>query len=72
MAHEQTLESRLIDLEVRLAHQEAALEELTRALLHQEGLARRQCESIERLEAQLRALQASAAPAPEDGPPPHY
>lgn len=72
MAQEQQLESRLVDLEIRLAHQEAALDELTRALLAQEQFTQRQALALERLEAQLRAVQATSGPAPEDGVPPHY
>ena len=66
-------QSRLEMLEARLAHQEAAIEELTRTLLAQEKLVRAQAEMIERLQQQLRALAASPLASPEDEtPPPHY
>jgi SlyX protein len=73
MHNEQSLESRLVDLEIRMTHQEAALEEMTRVLLAQEQLVRRQAESLERIEAQLRSLQAaSTGPLEDEPPPPHY
>jgi len=55
------LSERLEVLELRYAHQEAALEELTRTLLAQEQLIRRQAEQLQRMEHQLRALQGGAA-----------
>ena len=67
------LDSRIESLEARLMHQEAAIDELTRTLLLQEQLVNRQAATIERLEAQLRAMfAASITPPGEDGPPPHY
>lgn len=72
MAHESGLEARLIDLEIRIAHQEAALDELTRTVLAQERLVQRQREALERVQSQLNALQATSGPSLEDGPPPHY
>lgn len=70
---ENDAQSRFEMLEVRLAHQEAAVEELTRTLLNQEKQVREQAESLERLQQQLRALAASPLAAPEDEtPPPHY
>jgi uncharacterized coiled-coil protein SlyX len=67
------LEQRIESLEVRLMHLEAALDEMTRALLQQEQLSRTQAETIERLEEQLRGL-ATGYPASPDAepPPPHY
>jgi len=65
--------ARLEFLETRLMHQEAAIEELTRTLLQQERLVSLQAASLEKLEAQLRALlSAGLNPPIEDGPPPHY
>jgi uncharacterized coiled-coil protein SlyX len=66
------LSERLEVLELRYAHQEAALEELTRTLLAQEQLIRRQAEQLQRMEQQLRALQGGAGSAPADDKPPHY
>ena len=70
---ENDLQSRLEMLEVRLAHQEAAIEELTRTLLNQEKQARAQALTLEALQQQLRSLAASTVAAPDDeAPPPHY
>jgi len=59
-------------LEVRYAHQESALEELTRTLLNQEQQVRALTKLTERLEAQLRALASSGADSNGEQPPPHY
>jgi len=66
------LTERLEVLEVRYAHQEAALEELTRTLLAQEQLIRSQRERLERLEQDVRSLQGGVHPAVTDEKPPHY
>jgi SlyX protein len=66
------MNERLIDLEIRLTHQEAAIEALS------DEIARQQ-KTIERLEAQLAALREQlrtqapgVIPAAEEKPPPHY
>lgn len=69
------LTERLEVLEVRYAHQEAALEELTRTVLAQEQLVRAQrerLERLERLEQDVRALQGGVHTAVADEKPPHY
>lgn len=67
------LQARLETVEIRLAHQEAALDEMTCALLEQERLIREQAETIRRLEVQLRATAGSMiASQDEETPPPHY
>ena len=66
------LTERLEVLEVRYAHQEAALEELTRSVLAQEQLVRAQRERLERLEQDVRALQGGVYTAVADEKPPHY
>ncbi|MEZ5541617.1 MAG: SlyX family protein [Pseudomonadota bacterium] len=67
------LEQRMEALEVRLMHLEAALDEMTRALLLQEQQSRAQAATIQRLEEQLRGL-AAGYPGTTDAepPPPHY
>lgn len=71
--NDKELDARLETLEIRFMHQETSLNELTRALLEQEQLARKHAETIERLEAQIRALTVSSPAAPADeAPPPHY
>jgi uncharacterized coiled-coil protein SlyX len=60
-------------LEVRLMHLEAALDEMTRALLQQEQQTRAQAATIKRLEEQLRGLAAGYPAGPgNEPPPPHY
>jgi SlyX protein len=67
------LEKRFETLEIRLAHQEAAIDELTRALLDQAQKLGEQALTIERLQQQVRSLAASPLAPPEDEtPPPHY
>ncbi|MBI5041320.1 MAG: SlyX family protein [Gammaproteobacteria bacterium] len=67
------LQARLEALEIRLAHHEAAMDELTRTLLQQERLVGEQAETIRRLAAQLRAATPSLiASRDEETPPPHY
>ena len=70
---EQELNARIETLEIRLLHQEAALEEITRTMLNQERLLKQQAETIERLEVQLRAVTPTPLASPdEETPPPHY
>jgi len=66
------LNRRLIDLESRHTHQEAALDELTRTVLVQEDLIRKQADRIECLEKTIRALQGGMAISGVDEKPPHY
>jgi len=66
------LSERLEVLEMRYAHQEAALEELTRTLLGQEQVIRQQTEQLLRLEQQVRAVQGGVGGTPADEKPPHY
>ncbi len=69
----QQLEQRLEDLEIRLMHLEAALDEMTRSLLQQEQRSARQADMIRQLEAQLKGLSSALAPAAgHEPPPPHY
>lgn len=65
--------ARVEALEIRVAHQDAAVDELTRTLLDQERVLREQAESLRRLELQLRAATPSPiATRDEEAPPPHY
>jgi uncharacterized coiled-coil protein SlyX len=66
------LVARLEALEVRYAHQEAALEELTRTLLSQEQTIRLQGERLERMEQSVRAMQRGTGSTVVDERPPHY
>ncbi len=64
--------ARLELLEVRYAHQESALEELTRTLLNQEHQVRALKKLTERLEVQLGTLAPPGADSNGQEPPPHY
>jgi uncharacterized coiled-coil protein SlyX len=67
------LTERIEQLEMRLMHLEAALDEMTRTLLLQEQLTTRQAETIRQLETQLKGMSAViSSSADQDPPPPHY
>jgi len=67
------MESRLEDLEIRIAHQELALEELTRTTLAQQQRINEQAVQIDYLMSLLKELSPSAvASRAEETPPPHY
>ena len=62
----------IVDLQERLAHQEAAIDELTRQLLAQDERIAALIRRIDQLETQLRELSEQVGEAVEDAPPPHY
>ena len=64
------LASRIETLEIRLMHQEASIEALTRTLLLQEQLVNTQSAAIERLEAMIRGLSSTHDTLPGEEPPP--
>lgn len=67
------MESRLEDLEIRIAHQDAALEELTRTTLVQQQRIEALAAQVEYLKSLLKELTPSAvAPQSEETLPPHY
>lgn len=66
------MDAELIALQERLAHQELAIDELTRQSLAQEELIRALVERVERLESQLQELSTRVGESIDDGPPPHY
>lgn len=67
------MESKLTDLEIRLTHHEAALDEINAVLLKQQGIMESLRGDINALHRQLREMTPSniASPA-EEGAPPHY
>ncbi len=68
-----TMESRLEDLEIRIAYQDAALEELTRTTLAQQKRIEELSTQIDYLMSLLKELTPSAvASRAEETPPPHY
>ena len=62
----------IVDLQERLAHQEAAIDELTRQLPAQDERIAALIRRIDQLETQLRELSEQVGEAVEDAPPPHY
>ncbi|WJW75395.1 SlyX family protein [Thiohalobacter sp. IOR34] len=64
--------ARIEALESRLAHQELAIEELTRTLLAQERLLREQDETLRRLQLQLQQLSERMPGQVGEERPPHY
>ena len=67
------MENRIIELETRVAFQEATIQELNEALLAQRASLERLESEVIRLAERLRALTPS--PVGEEGggePPPHY
>jgi len=67
------MESRLTDLEIRLTHHEAALEEINAVLLKQQSLLDSLSKDMTTLKRQLRDLSSgNVASESEETPPPHY
>lgn len=67
------MESRLEDLEIRIAYQEASLEELTRTTLAQQQRINELSVQIDYLKSLIKELTPSAvASRSEETPPPHY
>jgi len=67
------MENRITDLEIRLTHQEAALEEMNGVLLAQYSLIGKLRDDITRVQRQLRDTNAgNIAGSADEPPPPHY
>ena len=72
MADEQLLE-RVTDLEIRLTHQEAAIDELTQTALRQQGLLERIVDELDQIKAVIKEMSPRVTvPLSEETPPPHY
>ena len=66
-------DARLVDLEIRLTHQEATLQALNDVVAEQQGLIDQLRKEVETLRRQLRdATPANVAEPWEETPPPHY
>lgn len=66
-------DARLIDLEIRLTHQEATLQALNDVIADQQGLIDRLSKEVEVLKRQMRDMSPANIAAPwEETPPPHY
>jgi len=67
------MEDRTTDLEIRLTHQEAAIEEMNGVLLEQHRLIQTLREEMAFLHRQLRGMSSNnIADAADETPPPHY
>ena len=67
------MESRIVDLEIRLTHQEAALQALNDVIVRQQKEIDRLRAEVEALREQVRAQAAfPVAPPSDETPPPHY
>jgi SlyX protein len=67
------MENRITDLEIRITHQEAAMEEMNTVLLAQHKLIENLRDEMAHLQRQLRDMNASnIANAADETPPPHY
>jgi uncharacterized coiled-coil protein SlyX len=63
----------IVDLQTRLVHQEAAIDELTRLSLTQQRQIAELIEHVQRLQSQLRDLAQQGGHGDVlDAPPPHY
>ena len=64
---------RIADLEVRLVHQEATIDELSTVVAEQANLVELLREQVRRLSGQMGELaEVVNDKAPDDPPPPHY
>lgn len=67
------MENRITDLEIRITHQEAAMEEMNGVLLEQHKLIQKLRDELNHQQRQLRDMNSSnIADASDETPPPHY
>lgn len=67
------MENRITDLEIRITHQEAAMEEMNNVLLEQHKLIEKLRDALSHQQRQLRDMNSSnIADAADETPPPHY
>ncbi|WP_207477112.1 SlyX family protein [Arenibaculum pallidiluteum] len=67
------IEQRLVDLEIRAAHQERTIEELSSVLARQDRAIDALTARLRRLTERLLALEGGWERSPQDDrPPPHY
>lgn len=65
------MENRITDLEIRITHQDASIEELTRTVLEQEKLIRKLQQEMKTIRNHLKEF-SHIAHSSEETPPPHY
>jgi SlyX protein len=67
------MQDRMTDLEIKLAHLEQAVNELSDVLYRQQGMLDRLVTGYERLQERVNSsAEGSATPDPTDEKPPHY
>lgn len=67
------MDDKITDLEIRLTHQEAAIEEINTVLLKQHSQLESLIADIEILQKQLRDMsESNIADQSQETPPPHY
>lgn len=67
------MESRLVDLEVRVAFQEDMMQQLNDVIVRQQRQIDQLAAALQSIKMQLQALSPSLiAPQSEETPPPHY
>ena len=67
------MESRIIDLEARYAHQDASIDELTQTVLRQQTRIEQITNELEQIKSMLQDLATPNIASPnEETPPPHY
>ena len=67
------MENRITDLEIRITHQEAAMEEMNEVLLQQHKLIQNLRDQLDHQQRLLRDMNSSnIADAADETPPPHY
>lgn len=71
MQYPSLTEARIVDLEIRLTHQEATLQALHECIVRQQKIMDQLERQITMFQEQLRA-GASVAPAADETLPPHY
>jgi SlyX protein len=68
-----TTDNRIAELEIRLAHQEQTIDELSSVVAEQASLVELLREQVRRLSGQMGELaEVVNDKAPDDPPPPHY
>jgi len=67
------MESRIIDLEARYAHQDVSIDELTQTVLRQQTRIEQITNELEQIKSLLQDLATPNIASPnEETPPPHY
>lgn len=66
------IEDRIADLEVRLMHQEASLDNLTTASIRQERIIKELLAQLKQIKDMFQQLDDPPAMSGDEPPPPHY